>query len=347
MNIEAVAKRARVSTATVSRALNGSDKVREKTAARVLRAVDELGYIPNLHARSLSSGRSGLYGLVLSDLTNPFFPDLISTFERLAGEHDIEIIIANTNYDTQRMKNYIFRFLARKVDGLAIMTSELHPELIEELDRCKVPLVFLNQENLGKRLINIRVDYTSAFEQAVDHLVDLGHKDLAFISGPQHLSSARRRRDAVLDVMQRRELKLIEPWLLSGDHRIEGGYLAMQKILQQKRQPTAVLASNDLTAIGAIGALQQAGLRVPRDMSVVGFDDIALSGMLHPPLTTLRLSREEIATRAFHALYKAAHHEPSPPESSPIAPQLVIRRTTAAPAKRSAPAKKRTPASSK
>jgi DNA-binding LacI/PurR family transcriptional regulator len=328
MNIDAVAKRAKVSTATVSRVLNGSEKVRERTAERVRHAVEQMGYIPNLHARSLSSGKSGLYGLSVSDLTNPFFPDLISSFERLAVEHGIEVIIANTNYDPQRLKNYIARFLARKVDGLGIMTSELHPEVLEQLGRCKVPLVFLNQPTLDKRMYHVQVDYRHGFAQAIDHLVGLGHRDIAFLSGFPTLNSARRRRDAVIDIMRARKLPVVDAWNVFGDHKLEGGLQAMQEILRAKRLPTAVLASNDLMAVGAMGALREKGLRVPDDISVVGFDDLPICAMLQPPLTTIRLSREEIATRAFFALFTASTHKPMAMQAAPIAPQLIIRKTT-------------------
>jgi DNA-binding LacI/PurR family transcriptional regulator len=329
MNIAAVAKHAKVSTATVSRTVNGSSAVSPKMAARVNKSIKELGYIPNSHARTLRSGESTLYGLIVSDVTNPYFPELIFNFERIAVEHNVEILLANTNYDSARMESVIFRFMARRVDGIAIMTSEINQHLIRKLVDCNVPLVFLNQEISSKKFSNIRVEYTEGFNQAVGHLMGLGHRDIGFIAGPVNLSSANRRREALLTCMRQNRLAIVDAWHVTGDHQMEGGYRAMRSILQQKKLPTAVIASNDLMAIGAMNAIQDHGLRIPQDMSVVGFDDISICLMMRPQLTTMRVSREEIATRAFFSLFMATTQRPRVPHpDTAISPQLVIRQTT-------------------
>lgn len=329
MNIQEVAKRAAVSTATVSRTINGSNKVAPRTAERVRRAIEALNYYPNTNARALGSGRSRLYGLIISDITNPFFPELVKSFEDVAVKHGLEVIVANTGYSSERTEICVQRMLERKVDGVAVMTSEMGDHLIERLQRRQIPIVFLDTGTPGAGISNISVDYSAGVDDAVEHLVGLGHKEIGFISGPMELASARTRREAFLRSLQRVQLSPDPRWMEAGNHRIDGGRAAMERLLLQKARPTAILASNDLTAIGAIGALHQSGLTVPEDISVVGYDDIEISAFTHPPLTTVRLSRTQIADRAFHALYKANQDEEMSGAEYVIKPELIVRGTTA------------------
>ncbi len=331
MNIKAVARRAKVSTATVSRTINGSDKVSPKTAERVRKAIKALNFYPNTNARALGSGRSSMYGLIISDITNPFFPELVKAFEDIAVEHGQEILVANTNYDSARMKTCVTRMLERKVDGVAIMTSEMDEGLMEEFSRRDIPLVFLDTGTLGPGVSRIRIDYSSGVDSAMDHLTGLGHRRIAFISGPLSLVSARTRLYAFAGSMERKQLMRDERLLGEGNHRVDGGHDAMKRILESGARPTAVLASNDLTAIGAIGAIFEHGLRVPEDISVIGYDDIQLSAFTQPPLTTVRLPRAEIATAAFRALFSArpaANAKPQEGSEHVIQPAFILRKTT-------------------
>lgn len=335
MNIQAVADRARVSTATVSRTINGSSKVAPKTAERVRRAIEALNYYPNTNARALGSGRSRIYGLIISDITNPFFPELVKHFEDQAVRNGYEVIVANTGYSPERTEVCVQRMLQRKVDGVAVMTSEMDAHLIERLHSRQIPMVFLDTGDPATGISNILVDYTAGVDAAVEHLFELGHRRIAFISGPLDLASARTRREALLASLKRKGISPHTSLIEEGNHRIDGGRAAMDRILTRcegKHQlPTAVLASNDLTAIGAIGALHKRHLRVPEDMSVVGFDDIEISEFLHPPLTTVRLPRAAIADRAFQALYRAGRgaQGPVPALEYRIRPELIVRESTA------------------
>src|SRR5579875_369956 len=161
MNIKQVARLAGVSTATVSRTINGSDKVTPETAARVRKAIEKLHYYPNTNARALGSGRSSLYGLIISDITNPFFPELVKSFEEIAVKNGLEILVANTNYDPHRTEHCVSRMLQRKVDGLAIMTTEMDERLREELSRRQIPLVFLDTAHPERNVSNIKLDYAA------------------------------------------------------------------------------------------------------------------------------------------------------------------------------------------
>jgi LacI family transcriptional regulator len=328
MNIKEVARLAGVSTATVSRTINGSDKVTPQTAERVRRAVETLKFYPDTNARALGSGRSSLYGLIISDITNPFFPELVKSFEDVAVQFGQEVLIANTNYDPHRMEVCVSRMLQRKVDGVAIMTSEMDEHLIDELSSRRIPLVFLDTGTPQKGISNISIDYTAGIDAAVEHLSALGHAAIGFISGPMDLTSARVRRRAFVQSLKRKGLSLDNSLIEQGNHRMDGGHDAMNRLLAKSSRPTAILASNDMTAIGAIGALAEHGLKIPRDISVIGFDDIELSAFTQPALTTVRLSRQEIANIAFRALYNNRSDASAKGAEYTIQPTLIERKST-------------------
>ena len=330
MNIKEVARAARVSTATVSRTINGSEKVTAETAARVRRAIEALKFYPNTNARALGSGRSSLYGLIISDITNPFFPELVKSFEDVAVQHGLEVLIANTNYDKHRTEQCVTRMLQRKVDGVAIMTSEMDEHLIEEFSSRDIPLVFLDTGVVQKGISNIAIDYAAGVDAAVEHLRRLGHKSIAFISGPSDLTSAQVRRKAFLASMKRKGLRPAKDLVEEGNHRMDGGHNAMKRLLRKAAgaRPTAVLTSNDMSAIGAMGAILEHGLKVPDDISVIGFDDIAMSEYTQPPLTTVRLPRGQIAKLAFRALHGTRNAATVKGAEYRIEPELVPRKST-------------------
>lgn len=329
MNIRQVAKQAKVSTATVSRVINGSAPVSDKIAERVRRAIEKLDFYPNSHARTLGSGRSRIYGLIISDITNPFFPELVKSFEDIAVEHGQEVIVANTNYQLKRMEMCVRRMVERKVDCVAIMTSEMESGLVDILSQRGVPIVFLDTGSVGQRSSNIEVNYAGGIDQAIGHLASLGHTRIGFISGPTELQSSQIRIAGFRNGMKRHKLPYVASLIRTGDHRTEGGHAAMLQLLRLKSPPTAVLGSNDLTAIGAIGAIHKSGLRVPNDISVIGCDDIELSRFIQPTLTTIRIPRKELATRAFTALF-AVSQDGETGRTYTVEAPLVLRDSTAA-----------------
>lgn len=328
MNIREVARVACVSTATVSRTINGSDKVAPETAERVRNAIRQLKFYPNNNARALGSGRSSLYGLIISDITNPFFPELVRSFEEVAVQYGQEVLIANTNYDPVRMETCVRRMLQRKVDGVAILTSEMEAHLIDEFSIRSIPMVFLDMGVPSEGISNIVLDYAAGVDAAVEHLAELGHSDIGFISGPMSLTSAKIRLEAFIASLRRKRIRLHPGFIEEGDHRMGGGHDAMARLLSHPARPTAVMASNDLTAIGAMGAIFERGLSVPEDFSVIGFDDIDLSAFTQPPLTTIRVSRPDIARTAFRALFRPDREGPGAGAEFKIHPTLVKRKST-------------------
>jgi len=329
--IHEVASKAKVSITTVSRTINTPSLVDPKTAKRVWKAIDELNYYPDVHARSLVSGKSNILGLIVSDITNPFFPDLVKGFEDVVVQHGYEIMVSSTNYDPARMALCVRRMIERQVEGVAIMTSEMEEHLVEQLVARRVPTVFLDVGTPGEGISNIVVEYAHGINEAVQHLVDLGHRKLGFVSGPETLESARTRRSAFLAAQVRLGLPQNDEWIGQGDHKVDGGVRAMNKLLQLTDRPTAVMASNDLTAIGMMSAIRKAGLSVPKDISVVGFDDIWQAEFTDPPLTTVRFPREQVAEQACRALMS----DIAKPNGSErqyeyrVEPHLIIRESTA------------------
>jgi len=329
-SIKEVAREAGISTATVSHVINNTRYVSDEVRARVEKAIEQCRYYPNAHARSLASGRSKIIGLVISDIANPFFPELVKAIEEAAFERGYDIMLSNTNYDTNRTSHYVRRFIERKVAGVAVMTSEMSKELIDELAHREVPVVFLDVGETGKQMSNLRVDYEEGIEQAILHLVALGHRRIAYISGKTDIRSSRRRLEAF-----QRTMKQFFPdapeLIFYGNFKIEGGRRAAHEILttQAENLPTAVIAANDLTAIGAISQFEAAGFNIPHDISVIGFDDIDFAVLTKPSLTTVNLPRNELGRRAVEMLLKVLNNPQEEGVEIRISTNLVIRQSTA------------------
>jgi DNA-binding LacI/PurR family transcriptional regulator len=302
MDLREIARRARVSTATASRAINRVPTVDPQLSRRVWKVVDELGYYPNTQARALVSGRSRIFGLIVSEITNPFFPEIVQAFEKIAVEHGYEILLTSTVHDPRLMASSVRRMIERRVDGVAVMTFGMEELLLEDLKTRRVPLVFVDVGPALPRISNIRIDYLHGIRQAVQHLAALRHQRIAFVAGPLSLKSAVARRNAFLQSMQEIGLGCDPLLIVEGDHRAEGGMAAAAQILNSPIKPTAILCSNDLTAIGVMKKSYEEGVVIPRDLSLVGFDDVRLAQYMLPPLTTVQMSQTDLAMLAFKAL---------------------------------------------
>jgi LacI family transcriptional regulator len=294
-------------------------------------AIEELDFYPDINARTLGSGRSRLFGLIISDITNPYFPELVKAFEDIAMEHGQDVLIANTDYDPKRMERCVVRMMQRKVEGVAVMTSEMEEHLLRKFSKRQIPTVFMDTSSALPGASIVRVDYHEGVRQAMSHLVSLKHERIAFISGPLKLSSASWRVAAFTSALREYDLRTKPHWFQEGNHHVEGGQQAMLRILHAGPRPTAVLTSNDLTAIGAMGAIHQCGLEVPGDISVVGFDNIELSAFTRPALTTVHVPRRELADTAFHCLYPR-QEQPARKKATKreyvITPSLIVREST-------------------
>jgi len=332
IDIRGVASHARVSIATVSRTINHVPTVHPLLAARVWSAVAELNYFPNTQARALVSGKSRLLGLIVSEITNPFFPELIQEFERFAVERGYEILIASTSHDVRKMEMCSRRMLERKVDGVAIMTFGIQDLLLDRFAAERIPVVLMDVASTHPRTSVLSVDYRAGILEGVAHLTALGHREIGFISGPLRLRSATTRKQEFLESLREHGLKPRTTWVVEGDHTLEGGRDAMQKILARNPWPTAVMCSNDMTAIGVQHALFEANLKVPDDFSLIGFDDIHLAEYTIPPLTTVRMACTDIARKAVGCLLSHVEPDETGPETAAkISTRLIVRQTTGRP----------------
>jgi len=330
MDIREIAKRAKVSTATVSRTINRVPTVDPQLAKRVWKVVDELGYFPNTQARALVSGKSRIFGLIISEITNPFFPEIVQVFERIAVEHQYEILLTSTGHDPKRMQDAVRRMIERRVEGVAVMTFGMEEGLLDDLKLRKVPLVFADVSVARPQVSNIKIDYLHGIRQAVQHLAALRHQRIAFISGPLRIKSAESRQQAFLRSMNEIGLEVDQDLIVEGNHTIEGGIAAFAKLQRVKSRPTAVLCSNDMTALGVMRKSYEDGISIPRDLSVIGYDDIHLAQFVLPALTTVRMSQAELARIAFEALLTETRREkPSATGTEyELTTQLVLREST-------------------
>ena len=322
LTIRDVAKAAGVSTATVSNVLNGTGKVGRRTHQLVVSTVKRLGYIPDVHARHLASRERRTLGIIVSDIENPFFPEVIKGFETRARQLGYNAILNDTNYDPRRTQEAAERMMEHKVRGVAIMTSEVSTRLIHELARRKIAVTFLDLVPVRQYMSNLRIDYFSGIQQIVRYLYSCGHRRIAFVAGRPKLKSNIARLQAYEKCML--ELGLEAGPILPGDLKFEGGLAAGAAIAKLASRPSAVMAINDLTAIGVIKALLSAGIRVPEDVSVTGFDKTRLADYSNPSLTTVDIHREELGHMAADALHELSSSPHPQGKEYRIGAELVV-----------------------
>ncbi|MGB6726559.1 MAG: LacI family DNA-binding transcriptional regulator [Terracidiphilus sp.] len=335
-DIRTVAAVAKVSIATVSRTINGSPLVSERLSKRVWQAIKQLNYFPNTHARTLVSGRSRLLGIIVENITNPFFPELIQSFEQIAVAHGYEILVSSSNSDPALLTTCVRRMLERKVEGVAVMTFGEEESVLDELTHRNVPIVLAEFKLDDPKASTILLDYSTGMHAAVNHLAGLGHKQVAFLAGPHSLHSALTRENDFRAAMQQAGLPLATKYVIECDHTLKGGMAGFEKLWALDARPTAIVCSNDLTAIGVLRAAYAKRLRLPEDLSVIGLDDIAFTEFTLPPLTTIRLSRTDLARAAFEALRAQAEDGTNPnlQREYLVSTSLEVRESTAPPARR-------------
>ncbi len=326
MNLEEVARRANVSTATVSRVLNNASVVRSSTRARVVKAIEELRYHPNLHARSLAGGKSRTLGVVLSNMENPFFFDIYKTIESCAHTAGFEVVVSNTDYRSEQLATSLRLMIGRRVAGLAAIVSEMDPLLIDELSATEIPVVFYDVGTPRHNIANIRVNYRQGMEKVIDYVYGLGHRRLGFIGHHAALGPINERMKSVMDAVAR--IPELEVRTAAGTDSLDGGRMAARTLLEGGPRPTAILCVNDIMAVGALRELRDRGLRVPQDVSVTGFDNVSLSEFCYPALTTVDIPREQIGRAVCDYLMAKSGKPEVPSPEVLIDPALVLRDST-------------------
>lgn len=337
-----VAERSGVSTATVSHIINNTRRVSDELRERVLAAIEELNYRPYGLARSLRRGSSRTVGVLIPDNTNPYFAEMARLLEDRFFVAGYNVIICNTEQDPSKEEVYLDLLMDKVVDGLVFVSTGNDPEAIEKLSHGNTPCVLVDRDIDGVDIDRVLSDNQAGAMEATSYLINLGHRNIACISGPEGLASTNDRVDGYRSAM---DAAGCAPIVVPGDFQIESGKTALREILRDYPEVTAVFASNDLMAIGAINGAAASGIAVPSDLSVVGFDDIAFAAYTIPSLTTVRQAKETIAERTVRCLLDERDARDEERRSDPVSswvirPELVVRSSAATPANRAVEAER-------
>ncbi|WP_031370771.1 LacI family DNA-binding transcriptional regulator [Lysobacter antibioticus] len=334
VTIKDVARAAQVSVATVSRTLNGHGNVAEEVRRRVLAVAQGLRYTPHAAARSLSSRRTHTLGVVLPDLHGEFFSELVRGVDQVAREHRLHLLVSSYHGRPEEQAAAL-RAMRGRVDGLLVMSPYVAAQapIVDELDAA-MPIVLINTQSAVPGLLSLSVDNYGGAQAMVEHLVDCGHRRIAFIAGPEDNFDAHERLRGYREALARL-LPDASEWVLPGQFDEASGHRAGQALLAAPQRPDAVFAANDMMALGCLFSFVQAGLKVPDDIAVAGFDDIPLARYVHPTLTTMRVNIAELGARAARLLLTqlgtdaaAQEQQPSmdePRQSEPLRPELIVR----------------------
>ncbi|MBO0867767.1 MAG: LacI family DNA-binding transcriptional regulator [Micromonosporaceae bacterium] len=345
-----VARAAGVHPGTASRALNPAtrDQVSRATSKRVARAAERLGYVPNTFARGLRTARSYLVGMVVPDVTNPLFPPMVRGAEQVLSRAGYTLVLTDTDNDAGTERRQVEQLRARGTDGFIIATARWEDRLLDEVAEARVPTVLVNRNTSGGRLPYVGGDERAGIKLAVDHLVGLGHRRIAYLAGPQDTSTGRERAAAFRQAVAGHTLPTWRTQVRPCAAYTEAaGAAAAVRLLASAAEFTAVLAGNDLIALGALDAFSRAGIHCPDRVSVVGFNDLPMVDRLTPPLSTVRLPLHEMGTLAARILLDeidaagptdggGSAMQPAQPQrvaQSLLGVELAVRGTTAAPAR--------------
>jgi LacI family transcriptional regulator len=320
--LKEVAEKAGVSTATVSYVLNDSRKVRPETEGRVLWAAKELGYLPNSAARSLAVGHSAIFGLIVPDISNPFFPEVTKAFQFEAAVYGMETVVMDGNTEPRRTRSMVERLLGLQVPGIAFLTTQVDEPLKELLAKKGVSAVYLGFGTAGPLISNIAIEH-QGIREGVSHLASLAHRRVGFIAGPVDGVFAQKRKAAFLAAA---EAAKMETRVFDSDLTVQGGYFGCSRLLAGF-QATAIMTGNDLMAIGALHYAYDRQIPVPGALSIIGFDDITFAQFTQPALTTVAVPRAEIGRVAVQSLRNLIN-EAGPGVDHEVSTRLAIRQTT-------------------
>jgi LacI family transcriptional regulator len=323
MTLQEVARRARVSTATVSRVLNNTAGVKSSTRSRVLKALKDLQYSPNLNARVLAGARSRSIGVIVSNIENPFFLDIYKAVESAAHAAGYDVIMANTDYSSERLVASIRLMVGRRLAGLAAIVSEMDAASMQELSNQAMPVVFYDVGTSRQNIINIKVDYRGGMGKLASYLYSLGHRRIGCVGHHGTLGPIRERLQALNNATGR--YANLEVETVTDADTFEGGRRATRGLLDRFPRLTALVCVNDVMAIGALRELRGRGRRIPEDVSVTGFDNVTLAQFAVPPLTTMHIPRDEIGRMICDCIMTA---DAPPTREFIIEPELVVRDST-------------------
>ncbi len=332
VTVRDVARAARVHFSTVSRVMNPHTRsqITESVAKRVLKAAERLGYRTNALAAGLRTRRSRVIGVIIPYIDSPLYPPILLAIEEILSENGYVAIISNTQNDPAREERVLAEMMARQIDGLIIGTATRHDPVVKGWAQRGAPLVMINRTDQTGAAPSIIVDDLVGLGLIVDHLVELGHKAIGHIAGPQQLSTGAARSEGFRKAMARHGLQA-DAITIAEDFTREAGRRACHALLNQFPDITAIAAANDLLALGCYEALQERGLSCPKDVSMTGYNDSVFVDLLRPPLTTVRIPQREIGIQAARLLLEKIEERRALARDVVLRPQLIIRQSTATP----------------
>ncbi len=320
-----VARESGVSYSTVSRVLNGYEFVKASTREKVLRAAEKLGYVPNQQARSLAGGRSNLIGILVPRLDNGYMSEIIRGIDDELTKSEYNLILYTTHRHEGRENRYVATIMNGAADGLLLIVPLITTNYLDALRRQNFPYVLVDQADTGAKSSFVNAANWQGAYDATQYLIKLGHKRIGFITGMEGLISAPHRLEGFRAAMTHEGLPILNELIVSGGFQENGGYIGTQKLLALPQPPTAIFAANDLSAFGAIEAIRQHGLRIPEDISLMGFDDIPQASLVHPKLTTVHQPLEEMGRMGVRMLLEHIQNHEREPYQVTLATQLIVR----------------------
>lgn len=328
VSIHDVAREAGVALSTVSNALSGKDNVKESTRIKVQEAADRLGYRVSVVARALRMQRTFTIGVLLADVANPSSPDFLRGVEDVAARESCSLLVCNTDGLIDKQLAQMRVLLDRRVDGLVLLSQYSDPPLVRELLQTGPPFVLLQ-----RRARDFQADYVGAnnvegITAGVEHLAALGHRRIGFVRGPTESVTADERLRAYLDAVARLRLDADPALVIQGNYQESGGYLAARELLAMRRPPSAILAANDMSAMGVMNAAYELGVSIPGDLSVVGLDDIELASYAQIDLTTIALQRRDMGAAAATLLMERIRRKRKRAKQVLFPMKLVVRGST-------------------
>jgi LacI family transcriptional regulator len=329
VTIRDVAKRSGVSSATVSHVLNGTRFVTEETRARVLEAIEVLHYRPSALARSLTTRVTHSIGVIVSDITNPFFTAVVRAIGDVALERGYYLTVCNSDGDSEQERTIVQALLSKQVDGLIMAPSDYDAAHFQEILHQGTPLVFIDRGLSPSIASTVCVDNQLGMRQAIEHLIADGHRDIAMILGRYSLRTTHERLQGYTDALQAHNIPLQQRLIRWSNSWLSGGFESTLDLLASDPWPSALLVGNNQMTMGSLRALQEAGVRVPHDLAVIGFDDHDWASLCSPPLTVVRQPTDEIGRLAVEAMFRLIDSrsggQSAEPETIRLLPELVVR----------------------
>lgn len=329
VQLKDIAKHLNLSVATVSKAINGKGRISAETRQRVLSAIEELGYKPNEIARSLRRRTANTIGVIVPDLTNIFYSNVIKGVEKVAWENGYSVIVCNSDEDAEKESAYLQLLLQHQIAGLVIAMVGREVKQLDPYKKAGIPVVFF--DNMPKTKDNfdvVTIDNVKASYELTQHLIDQGHQNIAFITGPLHQSTAYDRLQGYQQCMKHHALSIEDKWVSTGEFKFEHGYKVMKKWLADEDKPQAVLAANNFLLYGVMKAAREAGLNIPNDLAVACFDAHDETGLICPQITSVLQPDYDIGVIAGEIIMRKEKNKVTVYEKMILEPQMIIRESS-------------------